>query len=180
MVIGGTLGLAVLLAPSLGQKPKQTAEGWQFPVKLTCQLIYWLGFACGIAAVVFDARTLLASGVTHWGGWAGFAFGITLVLLVLSDWPQPLVFDKTGVGERGSPTNRIRWDELRQVHEYRIRSDRFVVFHGSPGKRIVVANMAYDATSIIDHLLENHAVAFHSLTEEEAPASILKAPVQPE
>ena len=173
MVASGALGLIVLLAPAFGgRKPKQTAEGWQFPVKPGCLLLYWLGFAGGLGAVAFGARQLFAAGLSHWGGWVSFAFGFALVLLVLADWPEPLIFDRDGLLERGSPQSRIRWEELRHVYEYHIRTDRFVVIHSIGGKRMVVAGMAYDSASIVDRLLERRPVPFDSL-DDLTPVSIL-------
>lgn len=163
MIVAGGLALLVLLAPALGRKPRQTAEGWQFPVKLSCLLLYWLGFAGGLGAVGFGARQLFAFGMSHWSSWASFAFGFALVLLVLADWPEPLIFDKDGLLERGSPQSRIRWEELRHVYEYHIRTDRFVVIHSIGGKRLVVAGMVYDSASIVDRLLEHRPVPFHSV-----------------
>jgi hypothetical protein len=174
MVVAGALGLIVLLAPAFGRKPRQTAEGWQFPVKLGCLLLYWLGFAGGLGAVAFGARQLFAS-VSSRGGWASFAFGFALVLLVLADWPEPLIFDRDGLLERGSPESRIRWEELRHVYEYHIRTDRFVVIHSIGGKRLVVAGMAYDSASVVEHLLEHRLVPFHSVDNLTPPISILKA-----
>jgi hypothetical protein len=161
MVVAGALGLIILLAPAFGRKPRQTADGWQFPVKVGCLLLYWLGFAGGLGVVAFGARQLFAS-VSSWGGWASFAFGSALVLLVLADWPAPLIFDRDGLLERGSPESRIRWEELRHVYEYHIRTDRFVVIHSIGGKRMVVAGTAYDSASVVEHLLEHCPVPFHS------------------
>jgi hypothetical protein len=175
MVVAGALGLIILVAPTFGLKPRQTAEGWQFPVKLSCLLAYCLGFAGGLGAVLFGARQLFASGISYWGGWVSFSFGFALVLLVLADWPEPLIFDQDGLLERGSPKSRIRWEDLRQVYEYRMRSDRFVVIHSIGGKRLVVAGMAYDSASIVDHLLEHCPVPFHSV-DDLTPISILQGP----
>lgn len=173
MVASGAIGLFVLLAPALGRRPRQTAEGWQFPVKFSCLFLYWLGLASGLGAVIFSVRSLFSTGVSSWGGWVGFAFGFTLVLLVLADWPEPLIFDREGLLERGSPQSRIRWEELRHVYEYHIRSDRFVVIHSIGGKQMVVAGMVYDASNFLDHLLEQRSVPFHSV-DGFAPISILK------
>ena len=175
LVAASALGLIVLLAPAFSRKPKQTAEGWQFPVKFNCLLLYWLGFAGGLGAVTFGARQLFASGISDWGGWASFAFGFALVLLVLADWPEPLIFDQDGLLERGSPQSRIRWEEVRHVYEYHIRTDRFVVIHSIGGKRLVVAGMAYDSASVVDRLLEHHPVPFHAV-DDLTPISILQGP----
>ena len=40
--IAGVVGVLILIAPNLGVKPKPTADGWRFPVKPTCLLLYYL------------------------------------------------------------------------------------------------------------------------------------------
>ena len=53
MVVAGAVGLLILIAPKFGVKPKATVDGWRFPVKPTCLMLYYLGLAGGIAAVAF-------------------------------------------------------------------------------------------------------------------------------
>jgi hypothetical protein len=175
MVAAGALGLLLLLAPGFGQKSKQTAEGWQFPVKWTCLLLYWLGFSAGIGSVVFAGHRLLLLGAANWVGWAGFAFGFALVLFVLSGWPEPLIFDQEGLLERGSPLSRIRWEDLSHIREYQVRYDRGVVIHSIYGKQLVLPDMTYGSEQILNSLLELHPIPFHSSEDESAPISILKA-----
>ncbi len=178
MMTAGALGLLILLAPAFGRKPKQTGEGWLFPVKLTCSLLYQIGFAAGICSVAYAGRRLLASAASNWGGWACFAFGFALVLLVLSNWPEPLIFDKDGVLERGSPATRIRWQELSHIREYHIRNDRGIVIHSIYGQQLVVAETAYDSAQVLDTLLERHPFPLHSSEDGLAPISILTVPLQ--
>jgi hypothetical protein len=175
MVAAGALGLLILLAPGFGRKPKQTEDGWQFPVKFSCLLLYWLCFGTGVGAVAFAGSRLLALGAANRIGWASFAFGFTLVLFVLSEWPEPLIFDREGLLERGSPSSRIRWQELSHVREYQIRHDRGIVIHSLYGKQLVLAEMTYGASQILDVLLQQHPVPMHSLDDGPAPISILKA-----
>lgn len=174
MVAAGTLGLLVLLAPPLGCKPRQTEQGWLFPVKLTCLLAFWAGFALGLGTVAYAGHSLLAS--TNWGGWASFTFGFVLVLLVVSHWPAPLLFTPSGVLKQGSPASRIRWEELAFLRQYQIRNDRGLVIHSVYGKQLVVAEMTYDSSQVLDRLMELCPVPLHSIDEEPAP-SILQSPV---
>lgn len=176
MVATGGLGLLILLAPAFGQKPKRTAEGWLFPIKFTCLLLYWMGLAAGAGAVAYAGRVLLASAAASWGGWASFAFGFALVLLVLSRWPEPLVFDRAGILKRGSPISRIRWEELAYVRLYQIRNDRGIVIHSVYGKQLVVAEMTYSSAHVLDTLMDLCPTPLHSLEEEPAP-SIVTAPI---
>ena len=178
MMVSGALGLLVLLAPTFGRKPKQSEEVWQFPVKLSCLLAYWLGFAAGICSVAYAGSRLLAPGASHWGGWACFAFGFALVLLVLSNWPEPLIFDRDGVLERGSPSSRIRWEELSYIRQYQIRNDHGMVIHGVYGQQLVVTDLTYDSAQVLDTLLELRPLPFHSLEDPSAPISILTVPLQ--
>ena len=178
MMACGGLGLLVLLAPALGCKPKQTGDVWLFPVKLSCLLLYWIGFAAGICSVAYAGRRLLASAASNWGGWACFAFGFALVLLVLSNWPQPLIFDADGVLERGSPSSRIRWPELSYVRQYQIRNDHGVVIHSVYGQQLVVTDLTYNSEQVLDRLLQSHSLPFHSLEDPSAPISILTVPLQ--
>ncbi len=178
MMASGALGLLVLLAPAFGRKPKQAEEVWQFPVKLSCLLVYWLGFAAGICAVAYAGRRLLASAGSNWSGWACFAFGFALVLLVLSNWPGPLILDREGLLKQGSPSSRIRWQELSYVRQYQVRNDRGVVIHGVYGQQLVVTDLAYDSAQVLDTLLELRPLPFHSLEDPSAPISILTVPLQ--
>jgi hypothetical protein len=106
-------------------------DGWRFPVKPTCLLLYYLALAGGIGAVAFGAAQLLASGTSNWIAWASFGFGFFLVPVVLADWPEPLILDGQGLLEGGCASSRIRWQELKHVREYRIRCDRGVVIQGA-------------------------------------------------
>ena len=134
----GLIGLLVLLAPALGRGPKRLEDGWLFPVKLTCLLARWIGLVLGVGAVAYAGHTLLASTIANWGAWASFAFGFVLVPLVLSHWPEPVVFDRAGLWKRGNPMSRIRWEELAYVRQYDIRNDRGIVIHSVYGKQLVV------------------------------------------
>jgi hypothetical protein len=42
IVIAAVIGLLILIAPNIGLKPKATVDGWRFPVKPTCLLLYYL------------------------------------------------------------------------------------------------------------------------------------------
>jgi hypothetical protein len=176
MVAAGALGLLILLAPAFGQKPKRTAEGWLFPVKFTSLLLYWMGLAVGSGAVAYAGHVLLASAAANWGGWASFAFGFALVLLVLSRWPEPLVFDQIGLLKRGSPMSRIRWEELAYVRLYQIRNDRGIVIHSVYGKQLVVAETTYSPAHILDALMQLCPTPLDSFEDEEVP-SIVTAPI---
>ena len=178
MVASGSLGLLVLLAPALGGKPKQTGEGWLFPVKFTSLLASWAGFAIGLGAVAYGGYSLLASVNSNWGGWASFAFGFVLVLLVVSRWPAPLLFDQSGLLKRGSTDTRILWEHLAYVRQYQIRNDRGIVIHNVYGKQLVLAEMTYNSSQILDQLLELHPVPLHTLEEESVP-SIMAIPRLP-
>ncbi len=180
MIVVGAAGLLILIAPNFGRKPKATPDGWQFRVKPTCLLLYVFGFILGAGGVAFASRQLLCLAAPSWPYWVCFGFGAVLTLLVLADWPAPLVLDRQGLVERGSTASLIRWDELKDICEYRMRYDRGVVIHGSGGKQIVVAEMAYDCRALLDRLLERRAVPLRSLEDESAPISIFRgAPPQP-
>jgi hypothetical protein len=174
MIVAGAVGLLVLIAPNFGLKPKATVDGWHFPVKPTCLLLYYLALSAGMGAVAFGASQLLASGTSSWPAWAAFAFGFFLVPLVLADWPEPLILDQLGLFEGGSASSRIRWQELKHVREYRIRCDRGVVIQGAGGKQLVVADIAYDSEAVLDCLLQWSSVPYYSLKDEIGPLSILK------
>ncbi len=178
MVASSALGLLVLPAPAFGRKPKQSEDVWQFPVKLSCLLMYWLGFAAGICAVAYAGRRLLVSAASNWGGWACFTFGFALVLLVLSNWPGALILDQEGLLKQGSPTSRIRWQELSYVRQYQIRNDRGVVIHSVYGQQLVVTDLTYDSAQVLHTLLELRPLPFHSLEDPAAPISILTVPLQ--
>lgn len=170
MVASGSLGLLVLLAPALGRNPKQTAEGWVFPVKFTSLLAFWAGLATGLSAVAYGGYSLLASVNSNWSGWASFAIGFALVLFVVSHWPAPLLFDQSGLLKRGSPDTRILWEHLAYVRQYQIRNDRGIVIHSACGKQLVFAEMTYNSTQILDRLLELYPIPLHTLEEESVPS----------
>lgn len=154
MVTAGIVGALILIAPTFGMKPKQLVDGWRFPVKPTCLLLYYLALGAGIAAVGFSASLLLAYGIAIWFAWLVFAFGFALVPFVLADWPEPLIVDGQGLLEGRSTSRRIRWQELTHVRVYRIRCDRGVVIQGAGGKELVIANIAYDSKAVLDCLLQ--------------------------
>jgi hypothetical protein len=172
MAVGAVIGLLTLIAPNFGLKPKATADGWRFPVKPTCLLLYYLALGFGMGAVGFSAAWMLTSGTTHWIAWVGFGFGFFLVPLVLADWPEPLILDGQGLLEGRCASSRIRWQELKHVRAYRIRCDRGVVIHGDGGKQLVVAHIAYDSKAVLDCLLQWRPVPYYSLQDEMAPLSI--------
>jgi hypothetical protein len=173
MFIAGLVGLLILIAPNFGLKPKRTVDGWRFPVKPTCLLLYYLVLGGGMGAVAFSAVQLLASGTSNWAAWVGFGFGFILVPLVLGDWPEPLILDGQGLLEGRCASSRIRWQELKHVRAYRIRCDRGVVIHGDGGKQLVVADIAYDSEAVLDCLMQWRPVPYYSLQDEVAPLSIL-------
>jgi hypothetical protein len=173
MVVAGAVGLLILIAPNFGQKPKPTVDGWRFPVKPTCLLLYYLALAGGIGAVAFGASQLLASGTSSWLAWMSFGFGFFLVPVVLADWPEALILDRLGLLEGGYASSRIRWQELRHVRAYRIRCDRGVVIQGAGGKQLVVADIAYDSRAVRDCLLQWRPVPYYSLKDEMGSLSIL-------
>jgi hypothetical protein len=173
MIIAGVVGLLILIAPTFGLKPKPTVDGWRFPVKPTCLLLYYLSLVGGMAAVGFSAAQLLAYGTSNWLAWAGFGFGFFLVPLVLADWPEALILDGQGLHEGRCASSRIRWQELMHVRAYRIRCDRGVVIQGAGGKELVVADIAYDSEAVLDCLLRWQPVPYYSLQDEMAPLSIL-------
>src|ERR1700733_7130116 len=172
MVAAGVVGLLILIAPNFGLKPKPTVDGWRFPVKPTCLLLYYLALGGGMGAVGLSAAQMLISGATHWFAWVGFGFGFLLVPLVLADWPEPLILDGQGLLERRCPSSRISWQELKDVRAYRIRCDRGVVIHGADGKRLVVAHIAYDSEAVLDCLLRARPVPYYSQQDEMAPLSL--------
>ena len=169
----GVIGLLILIAPNFGLKPKATADGWRFPVKPTCLLLYYLTLACGIGAVAFCAHELMILGTSHYLLWAGFAFGFLLVPVVLADWPEALILDRQGLLEAGCAASRIQWQELKHVREYRMRWDRGVVIQGMDGKQLVVAAIAYDADAVLDCLLAWRPVPYYSAQDEMGALSIL-------
>src|ERR1700761_63249 len=173
MLAAGALGVLILIAPNFGQKPKATFDGWQFPVKPTCLLLYYLALAGGIAAVAFGALQLLRTGNWAWLGWPAFAFGFLLVPVVLVDWPEPLIVDEDGLVEGGYAPGRIKWQELSHIRRYRIRCDRGVVIEGADGKRLVIAEIAYDSRAVLDCLLKKRAVPYSPLKEVVAVAAPL-------
>ena len=173
MLVAGAVGLLILIAPNFGLKPKATADGWQFPVKPTCLLLYYLALTCGISAVGFCASQLLASGKANFLSWGGFAFGFLLVPVVLADWPEPLILDRQGLFEAGCASSRIHWQELAHVREYRVRCDRGVVIHGAGGKQLVVPDIAYDSEAVIDCLLQWRPVPYYGLQDDMQALSIL-------
>jgi hypothetical protein len=173
MIVAGVIGVLILIAPTFGLKPKQTVDGWRFPVKPTCLLLYYLALFAGMGSVGVSASLLLTYGPSIWFGWVVFAFGFLLVPLVLADWPEPLIVNGQGLLEGRSASRRIRWQELTHVRAYRIRCDRGVVIQGSGGKELFIANIAYDSEAVLDCLLQWQAVPYYSLQDELAPLSIL-------
>src|ERR1700749_513294 len=107
MIVAAVIGLLILIAPNFGVKPKATADGWRFPVKPTCLLLYYLALGGGMGAVAVSSSHLLAYGVSSRLAWAGFAFGFLLVPLVLADWPEALVLDGQGMLEGRCASSRI-------------------------------------------------------------------------
>ncbi len=176
MIVGAVIGLLILIAPNFGLKPKPTVDGWRFPVKPTCLLLYYLALGGGMGAVAFSAALMLTYGTTNWIAWVGFGFGFFLVPLALADWPEPLILDGQGLLEGRCASSRIRWQELKHVRAYRIRCDRGVVIHGDGGKQLVVAHIAYDSKAVLDCLLQWRPVPYYSLQDEMAPLSILSDP----
>jgi hypothetical protein len=176
LIVGAVIGPLILIAPNFGLKPKPTVDGWRFPVKPTCLLLYYLALVGGMGAVGLSAAQMLASGTAHWIAWLGFGFGFFLVPLVLADWPEPLILDGLGLLEGGCTSSRIRWQELKHVRAYRIRCDRGVVIHGDGGKQLVVADIAYDSEAVLDCLLRWRQVPYYSLHDEVAPLSIFTEP----
>src|ERR1700689_710146 len=173
MFIAGLVGLLILIAPNFGLKPKRTVDGWRFPVKPTCLLLYYLVLGGGMGAVAFSAAQLLASGTSNWAAWLGFGFGFILVPLALRAWPEPLILDGKGLLEGLCVSSRIRWQELKHVRAYRIRCDRGVVIHGDGGKQLVVADIAYDSEAVLDCLMQWRPVPYYSLQDEKASLSLL-------
>jgi hypothetical protein len=173
MIVAAVIGLLILIAPNFGLKPKQTVDGWRFPVKPTCLLLYYMALGGGMVAVGFSAAQLLTSGTSNWVAWLGFGFGFFLVPVVLADWPEPLILDGLGLLEGRCASSRIRWQELMHVRAYRMRCDRGVVIHGADGKELVVADIAYDSEAVLDCLLQSRPVPYYSLQDEVAPISIL-------
>lgn len=173
VAMAGVIGLLILIAPNFGLKPKATADGWRFPVKPTCLLLYYLTLITGISAVAFCADKLLQTGTANCLLWAGFAFGFLLVPVVLADWPEPLILDRQGLLESGCATSRILWQELKLVREYRMRLDRGLIIQGADGKQLVVAAIAYDADAVRDCLLEWRPVPYYSLQDKLGTLSIL-------
>src|SRR5580704_857358 len=172
MIVGAVIGLLILIAPNFGLKPKPTADGWRFPVKPTCLLLYYLALGAGMAAVGFSAAQMLLSGTPNWIAWVGFGFGFFLVPLVLADWPEPLILDGQGLLEGRCASSRIRWQELKHVRAYRIRCDRGVVIHGDGGKQLVVADIAYDSEAVLDCLMQWQSVPYYSLKDDMTPLSL--------
>ena len=169
--IAGVVGVLILIAPNLGVKPKPTADGWRFPVKPTCLLLYFLALCGGIGAVAFSSSQLLAYGVSNPLAWGGFGFGFLLVPLALADWPEALVLDAYGLHEGKCASCRILWRELHHVREYRIRCDHGFVIQGG-GKQLVVADVAYDSAAVLKYLLQWRPVPYYALQDQIAPPSI--------
>src|ERR1700749_4974394 len=176
MIVAAVIGLLILIAPNFGLKPKATVDGWRFPVKPTCLLLYYLVLVGGMSAVGLSAAHMLASGTTHSFAWLAFGFGFFLFPRVRADWPEPLILDGQGLVESGCTSSRIRWQELKHVRAYRIRCDRGVVIHGDGGKQLVVADIAYDSEAVLDCLLQWRQVPYYSLNDEIAPLSIFTEP----
>ncbi len=173
LLVAGAVGLLVLIAPTFGIKPKATVDGWRFPVKPTCLLLYYLAIAGGMAAVAFGAEQLLTLGRANAIGWCSFVFGFLLVPLILLDWPEPLILDRQGLHEGDSASTRICWQDLRHVRKYRIRCDRGVVVQGAGNKQLVVADIAYDSKAVLDCLLQSRPIPYYAQNDELGPVSIL-------
>jgi hypothetical protein len=173
LAMAGIVGVLILIAPNFGIKPKQLVDGWRFPVKPTCLLLYYLALAVGVGSVGFGGSLLLAQGVTLWFAWILFAFGFAVVPFVLVDWPEPLILDGQGLLEGCASSRRIRWQELTHVRVYRIRCDRGLVIGGVDGKELVIPNIAYDSKAVLDCLLHWQPVPFYARHDENTPLSIL-------
>ena len=173
MVIAGLIGLLILIAPTFGLKPKATVDGWRFPVKPTCLLLYYLALCAGMGAVALGAAQLLTSGTYSWVAWVGFVFGFFLVPTTLADWPEPLILDQHGLLEPGFVSMRIDWHELQHVRAYRLRCDRGVVIQGAGDKQLVVADIAYDSEAVLECLMQGRVVPYYSLKDEIGHLPIL-------
>lgn len=177
LAAAGALALLAVVR-SLHRKPKQTPEGRQFPVRIPCLLFYSLGLVAGLGGVAYAGRRLLTAGVSQWSGWICFGLGFTLVLLVLSEWPEPLILDGHGLLERGSASSRIRWEDLSHVRRYQIRHDRGIVIHSVYGKQLIVPEMRYDSARVIDALLQSKPVPVRDVEGETGPLPIVAVPLQ--
>jgi hypothetical protein len=173
LAVAAAIGVLVLIAPNLGVKPKQLGDGWRFPVKPTCLLLYSLALAAGFAAVGVSAFLLVTYGIAIWSAWVVFAFGFFLVPFVLADWPEPLIVDRQGLLEGHSASRRIRWQELTKVRKYRLHCDRGVVIEGTGGKELFIPNIAYDSKAVLDCLLQWHPVSCD--VHEEMPRAFAPA-----
>jgi hypothetical protein len=169
----GVVGMLILIAPNFGMKPKQLVDGWRFPVKPTCLLLYYLALGVGVAAVAWGAHLLLAYSAAIWFAWMLFAFGFAAVPCVLADWPEPLILDGQGLLEGRRISRRIRWQELTHVRLYCIRGDRGVVIQGVGGKELFIPNIAYDSKAVLDCLLHWQPIPCVSRLDETAPVSVL-------
>jgi hypothetical protein len=173
LAIAGIVGALILIAPNFGIKPKQLVDGWRFPVKPTCLLLYYLALGVGIGSVAFSASLLLMRSASLWFAWMLFAFGFAAVPIVLADWPEPLILDGQGLLEGRATSRRIRWKELTQIRMYRDRCDRGLVIQGVGGKELVIPNIAYDSKAVLDCLLHWQRVPYFAREDEAAPLSIL-------
>ena len=173
MIVAAVIGLLILIAPNFGLKPKPTVDGWRFPVKPTCLLLYYLALCGGMVAVGFSAAQLLASGTSNWVAWAGFWFWLLPGSGGVGRLARTADPGRPGLLEGRCASSRIRWQELMHVREYRIRCDRGVVIQGAEGKELVVADIAYDSEAVLDCLLQWRPVPYYSLQDEVAPLSIL-------
>src|SRR6201996_5362316 len=97
--VGAVIGLLILIAPNFGLKPKPTVDGWRFPVKPTCLLLYYLALLGGMGAVGLGWALLMWAGAANAVGWTTFGLGFVLVPLVLADWPEALILDGQGLLE---------------------------------------------------------------------------------
>jgi hypothetical protein len=147
--LAGLVGVVVRIAPNFGMKPKQLVDGWRFPVKPTCLLLYFLALGFGMSAVAASAVVLLFYSVTLGFAWVVFAFGFALVPFVLADWPSPLILDGQGLLEGHRASQRIRWQELTTVRMSRVHGDRGVVIEGVGGKELFIPNIAYDCKAVL-------------------------------
>ena len=57
VIVGAVIGLLILIAPNFGLKPKPTVDGWRFPVKPTCLLLYYLALGDSLSQGVQPATT---------------------------------------------------------------------------------------------------------------------------
>jgi hypothetical protein len=173
LALVGMVGILVLIAPNFGQKPKQLVDGWRFPVKPTCLLLYYLALCLGIGAVAVSAFLLLSFGTAACFAWLVFAFGFAVVPFVLADWPEPLILDGQGLLEGSSASRRIRWRELTRVELYSTHCDSGIVIEGAGGKKLFIPDIAYDSRAVLERLSQWQPMPCASQQDETLPLSIL-------